>query len=593
MKQMCWLADMKYIIENPFVICGLLPARQFVSLCKSVGINTSEEQLEKFEKLGIFYPFARVRYPDDMRGFIDIWSQKEHALSWLENGFIWEPSTSPFQEWKTFRKEGNFFDSIISFYSIFQCYPLHDLSQRLKIDVQFEYFVDCGEENRKKLIESILYTSKETILAYQGKKIEIDDSFEQLMFNILKDKAKYKAIAAKICQIISNRYYPETQSDGRSIRLSSALRYRDWNWYEYCRDWNAKAVLDELGLDIDELKSLHMLVALEAKEIDPLENWYELVSFISVDKKKKLKGAALFAQDIYAIEKMLRLFYEEITGDKLPIGEVPPFVDVNEIYGINTAENISDHLEFVTNEFNINPKPCLILVVEGDGEEKQFPRFAKEILGYSFPILGIEVRNLKGVGNFTGKKSKDKYGALEKFIDEYHSRQTIVFIVLDNEGGAKQVMERLIKKPSIISQCRTVTKADLIHLWERSIEFDNFSHEEIANAMSELCNQEYEFTSDEMKKCEEDYDTRRKGNPLEDIFTENVNNTLFNKTKLLELLFDNIISNREKEIIRYDKRPVLELLIKIIKLALSNSQPITRHIRQSYQESGYFGDIVM
>ena len=107
MKPMSWIPDLNYVIENPFIVCKLLPARQFVDLCKKFDINTSEEQLEQLEKLGIFYPFARVQYPDDVTGFIDIWSQKDHAISWLENGKIWEPSSQSFREWKTF-KEGGF-----------------------------------------------------------------------------------------------------------------------------------------------------------------------------------------------------------------------------------------------------------------------------------------------------------------------------------------------------------------------------------------------------------------------------------------------------------------------------------------------------
>jgi hypothetical protein len=399
----------------------------------------------------------------------------------------------------------------------------------------------------------------------------------------------WRGIAAKICQILSNRYFPESQSNGRSINISQNLRYRNWNWYEYCRDWNASAVLNEIGLDIDEIKDLHRIVAFEAKHIDPLEDWYELVSFISLEKKKKLKGDALFAQEIYSMEKMLRLFYEELIDDKLSFEEVPPYTNIDEFYKINTKDAVSEHLKFVINDFNLNPKPNLILVVEGEGEENQFPRLAKELLGYSFPVLGIEIRNLKGVGNFTGKKSQDKYGALEKFIDDHHSRQTIVFIVLDNEGGAENIKRKLVEKRSTADRGRTVTKDEYVLLWRRCIEFDNFSPDELAKAMTELCNYKQVFVSDEIEMCIRNYDSK-KGNPLEDLFQEKTNDDPFSKTKLLELLFNNIIMNREKELEESGRRDIVELIIRIIELALINNQPVTKEIQRINQESGYFGD---
>lgn len=48
--------------------------------------------------------------------------------------------------------------------------------------------------------------------------------------------------------------------------------------------------------------------------------------------------------------------------------------------------------------------------------------------------MGIRVRNIQRVGGFTREKRLDRYGALEKSIDEYHNRQIIVYVVLDNEG---------------------------------------------------------------------------------------------------------------------------------------------------------------
>jgi hypothetical protein len=85
-------------------------------------------------------------------------------------------------------------------------------------------------------------------------------------------------------------------------------------------------------------------------------------------------------------------------------------------------------------KYHLNPRPRLILLVEGTGEYEQFPLLARDLFGVDFPRSRILIENLEGVASFTGKKRLDRYGALAKFIDFYHSLQTFVFIVLDREG---------------------------------------------------------------------------------------------------------------------------------------------------------------
>ena len=73
------------------------------------------------------------------------------------------------------------------------------------------------------------------------------------------------------------------------------------------------------------------------------------------------------------------------------------------------------------NSYHLNPRPKLILVVEGPSEQAVIPRIAAKAMGHEFSPLGIEVRTLGGVGEYTGKKKYDNFGALEKFIEDYHS----------------------------------------------------------------------------------------------------------------------------------------------------------------------------
>jgi hypothetical protein len=324
-----------------------------------------------------------------------------------------------------------------------------------------------------------------------------------------------------------------------------------------------------------------------------------------VDQKKKLKGKALFAQTLYSMEHMLRLFYEELTGNKLLSPDESPswkkfcwddvpgndsrklleylqthhdidwaksaeisksddgkviciVKDENsaeimldekkekatlkisdgrthdlEVKKENNKQNIYDNffgggvtqnelqnLEFLTNQYHLNPRPKLILVVEGNGESEQFPRLAKELFGYSFPQVGIEVVNIQGVGNFTGKQKTDKYGALERFIDDYHNRQTVVFVVLDDEGRVSKIKDELLKAHSKYYPNRMVTKEEYIHVWDKkNIEFDNFSHDEIARAMTKLSEGRYTFKVDEIAHCENCF-FARESNPLGKLFRE-------------------------------------------------------------------------
>lgn len=596
------MPNLKYIIENElFITCDFLSTDRFISYCRDCGIQTSREQLEQFEKLGIFYPFARVRYPkikikieyvDNGKKYRDLgilkegekwsgdikeqyahfWFEKEYAKNWLEEGLLWEPSSKPFQAWKTFLDK-NGYKKIESFYSIFQCYSL--------------YILICSTKRTLSAEKWISYTKKE-INELTNK---VSDWAKQEISRLQKNGIRGEA-AVSVCQIISNRYFPKTQSDRRTIQISSPGHYHNWDWYEYRLKWNANAVLADIGISIDELKRLQKLIALDAKSADPLKLWYGLISFVSMEQKKKLKGNALFAQTLYSMEYMLRLFYEELTGAKLNSPDESPTWRKDNFYGEGVTQNELKYLEFLTNQFHLNPRPKLILVVEGNGEAEQFPRLAKEFVGYSFPQVGIEVVNIQGVGSFTGKKDINKYGALEKFIDYYHSRQTIVFIILDNEGRVAEVKKRLIKAHSKYYPKRKVTRDEYIYIWNKNIEFDNFGYDEIALAMTELCDNKYKFQANDIAGCVSRF-TDKEGNHLSKLFQKKVGYDL-SKPKLLEILFKFIISRPENE---YDvdgkaKRPVVQLIHKLIELASKNYQPVSYDTWLKNQESGYFGDLI-
>lgn len=597
------LISLHQLIEKEyFILCPFLTADQFISYCKDRSINISRQQLEQFEKLKIFTPIARVKIPkikikveyiengkkykdlgvlkndenwggDLKEEYAHFWFEKSYAKNWFEENILWEPSSRDFQDWDNFY-DNDKHEFIISYYSIFQCYTLYNLIRSTEMELRAEWWYKYSSEDINRITAQISDWAKSVIDSH-------------------KKNGTRGEIAPIICQILSNRYFPKTQTDQRSINLSISGHYHNWDWYEYCRNWNPHNITEELNLTNKEIKQIHEVLSLDAQFADPLERWYSLVSFISLEQKKKLKGKALLAQLIYSMEHMVRLFYWELTGEKL----FPPNENItwkqDNFYGDGVTDNDLQYLEFLTNQYHLNPRPKLILIVEGNGEEEQFPRLSKELFGYSFPKMGIEVVNVRGVAGFTGKKGLDRYGSLEKLIDYYHNRQTIVFIVLDDEGRTKTIKNNLINAPSKYYPNRAVTKGEYIHLWDqKTIEFENFSFEEIARAMSEISKGKYIFSLDEISECRRKLQNRE-ADHLSKLYKEKTGYDL-PKPELLKKLFGYIIESAKDE---FDAegvplRPVTKLIHRVLNLASLNHQPTGLDSWKKNQESGYFGEIL-
>jgi hypothetical protein len=588
---------LRYLVANDaFAVCGLLATSKFVEFCKERGVGASEEQLERFERLGILFPIARVSWPrvkhkiefieertryrdhgilregetwdGDLQEEWGRWRlDGEGVVELLDEGHLWDPRSRPFEPWTNFRDESGETHTE-SFYSMFQCFPVEWKQMWLTGSIDTSIFVGLTE--RPAMFDQMISLGKETVAALQGLSREDEIAF--------------------VCQAVSARYFPLTQTDRRTFVLQE--RSHIWDWHEFIATWNATAIASAIGLTDKTLKDYHQTAGMIAKSRDPLEHWYQLVRFISVDKKKKLKGSAQFAQLLYATEYMLRMFAEEAFGSKLHPPDEGHTWKNSDFYGEGIPEDPLRHLEFVVNDYHLNPRPKLILVVEGPGEEVVIPRLAEQALGSSLPTLGIEVRSLGGVGEFTGRKKLDKLGALEKLIDDYHFRQTVVFVMLDREGRVETVTNKLLAARSKLYPSRMLTCPEYLHLWQRSIEFDNFSHGEIATALTTQCKSVYTFTAEEIADAERKYD-QHAADPLSALYTEKVGHGL-DKIGCLQALTDILIEAVRDlpypDLIR--ARPVLQRIDQVLSLAGLNHQPVTHDSWKRNQESGYFGKVV-
>jgi hypothetical protein len=583
--------------QDAFAICPMLSARDFISFCKARGVSTSEDQLERFEKLGILYPLARVKRPwvthkieyiDEGRRYLDhgllelgeSWSGATRAgwghwrvrdasdeVELLDEGHLWDPTQKPFQPWSTYSdgKETH----TETFYSMFQAFPLECKVMWLECRVDRSIFADGGDPTR----------------IGQRMADEIANRVEALRDPMLEDDIAFLA------QSLSTRYYPLSQTDRRSFTLTD--RRFQWDWYEYVRTWNAAACASAIGIDENELSDRLRTVAMIAQSHDPLRRWYQLVRFIAVDKKNQLTGSAQYAQLLYAMEYMFRMFAK----DAFAVNVHPPDEDRTwkneDLYGKGIPDDPLRHLEFVVNSYHLNPRPKLILVVEGPSEEAVIPRIAAEGMGHEFSPLGIEVRTLGGVGEYTGKKRHDKHGALEKFIDDYHFRQTPVIVILDREGRVETVTHNLLTAKSKLYRQRMLTNPEYLQIWKRSIEFDNFTHSEIAATLTKLADGNGTFSQEDVAAAQDSYD-RKEADPLSALFLRTTGREL-EKIACLEALGALLIEAVQESGLETQMkvRPLLRILDDVIDLAALNHQPDTVDTWKMNQESGYFGALIV
>jgi hypothetical protein len=567
------MADLRTIIENEWwIVCGLLPADRFVTFCRDRGIDTSKDQLERLETLGLLSPLARVEFPkiivkveyaQDRKSCQDlgiladgeVWlgeTEEEYssfeftrsfAEDWLEHGHLWDPSSRVFEPWSTFFTEGR---RVESYYSMFQCLPLYGLQQSLGMRIRAEHWGTCDPRETARHGTGLTEWAASVIQAMQSSGRPTDK-------------------VAAICQAISNRYYPSTQSDRRTVVVSRSGPYYNWDWGRYRDNWDPEAVRGLLGIVPGEVRALQQLTAGNAKHVDPLASWYELVRFISVDQRARLKGMALLAQTLYSMEEMLRLFYRDLTGEKLPGPGEGWGRRRAGLYGEGVPENELQFLEFLTNQYHLNPRPRLILLVEGESERQEVPRIARELYGMPLERGGIRVEELGGIGGAS---------KLERFIDHYHYLQTVVYVILDNDKDGKRLRRGLLNARSKYPGIKGgVTKPDLVFLWEKSFEFDNFSDEDLARAMTEVAGGRHEFSPDEVRVARENFGKGK--DTLSDLYERRLSYAL-NKVELACALVTRILANPESEFDQagQPRRPIVMKIRELIQLAARNYQPV-------------------
>ena len=277
----------KAIIRTGAVIaCPILGTDKFVKYCKDRDLSINRERLLRLERLGLFAPVYRVRTPPRANRHFTIPPAKDN--NWFTKGWAWDTTgvtkAHPIPDHKDRTQEG--------YYSIFQLHHLQIVLSSMTLQIHLDSYLESaasGVVDWKKNGERWLKSTRS----------HADDLCTH----------EFRRSLALLCQYISNRYYPQTQTDQRTIKISRQshsdqwinVQALDWDWHEFVRRWNPHGTERLFKLTPEKLRHAYQALASAQKHCDPLERWYQLIQFVAVNERRKLKGDALRAEALRAL----------------------------------------------------------------------------------------------------------------------------------------------------------------------------------------------------------------------------------------------------------------------------------------------------
>jgi len=521
--------------------------------------------LEDIEREGLFRPIMRVDgyYVNNTTDLKELY----------ENGRVIDPRQKGFVPWANYyEKRERYREEIV--HSYYHPYQIYFLKKVLEVGLRLSPF-------------NIPQNNDELVLTIREREKYMSDYLGKLR----KDSKKHEKFV-ELLLFIQNKYLPLVKQPGHIIVTGEIVTGE--RWYDLQKKVIPKEIVSALSLEAEEIDEYRGSIGRDGLYIDPLRAWYDLIKYIKYDKRQKLRGKALLAQDFYLISDMLALLLEDLTGKKqLETGSLDDTMKgcgVIRVYGKELNYVDRDVLMRFLREYGINPRPRLVLIVEGDTEEVAFPIIANA-MDIPLESCGIQIINIHGVDKhpralIVDYSTPDIYQVDKEYY--IHPERTKVFIIFDREGNERWI-KRFIKDPddeiekmmkdvlSIIKQKKKNTSAktnDIFHkhtvkyhIWNKSFEYDNFSDKELSHELNEYgVKHGYQFniTPSEIKNC-------RYGNKNLKTFLESrpPDYTSLNKREFGEQIGNFIAKEIKERRNRFEnQRPVEKILEEIIRFAV-------------------------
>ena len=443
----------------------LLTERDFERYSKDRKLEIRREDLEYFEELGLLFPLCRLKLPvveeyriegEVRRRYAAIFDISHTLSKWCEDGLCEDPTGTKFRPWKEYMD--GYHETARALYHPWQFMNLRTIVNWLGHKLSVPQILD------EKRLDKI----RKNLKKFWGSQKDWID----FVFKRVNRYLKFLPLLISIEDV----YLPIIRSN--FIGIIGQPDHGFQNWRMLRSKFNPKEVLSKFSLTTEEIKNWRTQIAVETRFLDPLREWYLLVRYVAYGKRKKLRGNALFAQDYYEIIEMLGLFLQELTGE--PQYGSDDLFDPRHgewkkrVYGAEVDFVNRDVLRKIVYEYGLDYDYKMLFFVEGDTEFHAI-RIIADAMGISFANLGIRLEKLGGFSEIAPKR-------IEKLLQYAQKENMIAYIIIDNHQSSKKFVNELIIRKDL------PVEKDRVRIWDVDFEEDNFSIDELIEAIMRLAN---------------------------------------------------------------------------------------------------------
>jgi len=247
---------------------------------------------------------------------------------------------------------------------------------------------------------------------------------------------------------LQTRHWPFVHGSSVMLIDPQSKDYVDALDLEYQRV-NPEQLRVELNLDPDALETTYRWLAGRAQRLDPLPRLYEVRRLQPRDEREAERGAARQSLDLYDTADVVRRGYRELTGELLPDADQ---LDYPELVPRPFLRD-RDQLRAALRHQRLYPHR-LHMVVEGETDLRLIVRLFEAFAGRAWDGAGLVITDLGG-DKLEGTRTK-----------------------LDNENDAERVAH-MLSRDGVLAPEHT-------KLWERSLEEDNFTPQELLDMVATI-----------------------------------------------------------------------------------------------------------